>query len=62
MHNKVYITKGKPGVHERNARFKLKMNFVAHIRCKEINALGWKICDRVSEIIEVNINKSIGQN
>ena len=24
MHNKVYFTKSKPGVYERNARFKIK--------------------------------------
>ena len=32
MHNKVYFTETKPGVFERNARFKLKTNFVANIQ------------------------------
>ena len=54
--------KRKPGVHERNTRFKIKTNFIAHIQYKKINAFGWKICDRISEIIEVNVHKSNGQN
>ena len=35
MKNKVYFTETKPGVFERNARFKLKTNFVANIQYKE---------------------------
>ena len=61
MHNKVYFT-NKPGVHKKDTRFKLKTNFVAHIQYKEVNAFGWKVRDRISEIIEENINISSGQN
>ena len=32
MNNKVYFTETKPGVFERNAKFKLKTNFVANIQ------------------------------
>ena len=32
MNNKVYITKTKPGVFERNARFKLTSNCVTNVR------------------------------
>ena len=52
----------KPGVYERNTRFELKTNFVAHIQYKEINAFGWKFCNRISEIIKENVNKSNGKN
>ena len=34
MNNKVYITKSKPGVCERNARFKLTSNWVTNVQHK----------------------------
>ena len=34
MNNKVYITKSKPGVFERNARFKLTSNWVTNVQHK----------------------------
>ena len=47
MHKKqiniVYFTETKPGVFERNARFKLKSNFVANTQYKEIDMFGWKV-------------------
>ena len=42
MNNKVYFTETKPGIFERNARFKLKSNFVANMQYKKINLFGWR--------------------
>ena len=54
MNNKVYFTETKPGVFERNARFKLKSNFVANIQYKEINLFGWRLREKINEVIEKN--------
>ena len=43
INNIVYFTETKPGVFERNARFKLKSNFVANNQYKEIDMFGWKV-------------------
>jgi len=40
MHIKVYFTETKPGVFERNARFKLKTSVEADIKYKEIDSFG----------------------
>ena len=45
MNDKVYFTQTKTSVFERNARFKLKSNFVADIEYKEINSFGWRVCE-----------------
>ena len=39
-------TETKPGVFERNARFKLKSNFVANIQYKEIDMFGWRVREK----------------
>ena len=38
MHNKVYFTETKPGVFEKNSKFKLKSNFEADTLSKEMEA------------------------
>ena len=50
MHNKVYFTETKPGVFEKNSKFKLKTNFVANTKYKE--AFGWRVRDRINDAIE----------
>ena len=52
MQNKVYFTETKPGVFEKNPKFKLKTKFVANIECKETEAFGWKTRHRISDEIE----------
>ena len=46
MNNKVYFTETKPGVFDRNAKFKLKTNFVANIQYKEIDMFGWRVREK----------------
>ena len=57
MNNKVYFMESKPGVFERNARFKLKSNvdFVPDIQYREINSFGWRVCEKINK----NKNSSI---
>ena len=62
MNNKVYFTETKPGVFERNARFKLKTNFVANIQYKEINLFGWRVREKINEVIERMVKHKFGQN
>ena len=62
MHNKVYFTETKPGVFERNARFKLKTNFVANIKYKEIDSFGWRVREKITEIVEKTLKQKFGQN
>ena len=62
MNNKVYFAETKPGVFERNARFKLKSNFVVDIQYKEINLFGWRVREKISEGIEKTIKLNFGQN
>ena len=52
MHNKVYFTETKPGVFEKNSKFKLKTNFVANTKYKEVEAFGWRVRDRINDAIE----------
>ena len=52
----------KPGVFERNARFKLKSNFVANIQYEEINLYGWRVHESINEIIEKAVKQKFGQN
>ena len=62
MNNKVYFTETKPGVFERNAKFKLKSNFVANIQYKEIDMFGWRVREKINEVIERMIKQKFGQN
>ena len=62
MNNKVYFTETKPGVLERNARFKLKSNFVANIQYKEINLFGWRVRQKINIVIERMVKQKFGQN
>ena len=62
MNNKVYFTETKPGVFERNAKFKLKSNFVAHIQYKEIDMFGWRVREKINEVIERMVKHKFGQN
>ena len=52
MHNKVYVTETKPGIFEKNSKFRLKTNWVANTQYKEVEALGWRIRDRINNAIE----------
>ena len=56
MHNKVYFTETKPGVFEKNSKFKLKTNFVANTKYKEVEAFGWRVRDRINFAVENLIN------
>ena len=51
MHNKVYFTETKPGIFEKNSKFRLKTNWVANTQYKEVKALGWRIRDRINNAI-----------
>ena len=62
MNNKVYFTETKPGIFERNARFKDKSNFVADILCKEINSFGWRMREKINEVKEKTVKQKFGQN
>ena len=55
MHNKVYFTETKPGVFERNARLKLKTNFEADIKYKEIDSLGWRDREKITETLKTKV-------
>ena len=52
IRNKVYLTETKPDVFDRNARFKLKTNFVANIKYKEIGVFGWRVHEKINEVVE----------
>ena len=52
MHNKVYFTVTKPGIFDKNSKFKFKTNFVAKTNCKEADVFGWKVRDRINDAIE----------
>ena len=58
MNNKVYITKTKPGVFERNARFKLTSNCVTNVQHKR-KTFGCKVC-RKSEDIDKMVKQKPG--
>ena len=60
--NEVYFTETKPSVFERNAKFKLKSNFVANIQYREINSFGWRIREKKNEVIEKTVQQKFGQN
>ena len=42
----------KPGVFEKKIKFKLKSNFEANTENKEVEASGWKVPDRINQVIE----------
>ena len=62
MQNKVYFTESKPGVFEKNPKFKVKTNWEADIINKEVEAFGWRVRDKISEMIESKIHEKVGQN
>jgi len=62
MQNKVYFTESKPGVFEKNPKFKVKTNWEANIINKEVEAFGWRVRDKISEMIESKIHEKVGQN
>ena len=49
MQNKVYFTETKPGVFEKNPKFKLKASWEANIINKEAEAFGWRVRDKISK-------------
>ena len=62
MHNKVYFTETKPGIFEKNSKFRLKTNWVANTQYKEVKALGWRIRDRINNAIESMTKTKTAQN
>ena len=40
----------------------LNQTFVADIQYKEINAFGWRVRDKIDEVIEKTIKQKFGQN
>ena len=62
MHNKVYFTETKPGIFEKNSKFRLKTNWVANTQYKEVEALGWRIRDRINNAIESMTKTKTTQN
>ena len=57
MQNKVYFTETKPGVFEENSKFKLKSNFEANTVNKEVEAFGWRVRDRINQVIDSTSQK-----
>ena len=62
MQNKVYFTETKSGFSEKNSKFKVKSNWEANTIHKEVEAFGWKVRDKISEMIESKIHEKTGQN
>ena len=62
MQNKVYFTETKPGIFEKNPKFKVKTNWEAETISKEVEAFGWRVRDKISEMIESKIHEKVGQN
>ena len=62
MQNKVYFTGTKPGFSNKNSKFKVKSNWEANTISKEVEAFGWRVHDRINEMIESKIHDKIGQN
>ena len=60
--NKVYFTETKPGIFEKNPKFKVKTNWEAETINKEVEAFGWRVRDKISEMIESKIHEKVGQN
>ena len=58
----IYFMETKPGIFEKNSKFKLQTNFVANTKYKEVKAFGWKICDRINDAIESMIKAKTTQN
>ena len=59
MQNKVYFTETKPGIFEKNPKFKVKINWEADTISKEVEAFGWRVCERINEMIESKIHNNI---
>ena len=57
MQNKVYFTETKPGVFEKNSKFKVKSYWEANTVYKEVEAFGWRVHDKISEMIESKSTK-----
>ena len=62
MHNKVYFTETKPGIFEKNSKFRLKTNWVTNTQHKEVEAFGWRICDSINNAIESMTKTKTAQN
>ena len=37
-------------------------NFVANIKCKEIDSFGWRVREKITEIVEKTLKQKFGQN
>ena len=40
----------------------VKSNFVVDIQYKEINSFGWRVLEKINEIIEIMVQQKFGQN
>ena len=57
-----FISRKLNRVFLRNARFKLKSNFVANIQCKEINLFGWRVREKIKRSHIKMVLHKFGQN
>ena len=51
MQNKVYFTEKNTGFFEKNSKFKVKSNWEADTVSKEVEAFGWRVRDKISEMM-----------
>ena len=56
-----FISRKLNRVFLRNARFKLKSNFVANIQCKEINLFGWRVRGKIKQSHIKMVKHKFGQ-
>ena len=52
MQSKLYFTETKPGIFERNSKFRLKYYFAPNTGNEEVEAFGWRVSDRINEDIK----------
>ena len=52
----------KPGIFEKNSKFRLKTNWVANTKYKAVEAFGWRIRDRINFAIESMTKTKTAQN
>ena len=58
----MYFTETKPGLFEKNPKFKVKTNWEMETLSKEVEAFGWKVCNRTNGMIKSKIHNNIGQH
>ena len=58
----MYSTEIKPGFFAKISKFKVKSNWEADTVSKEVEAFGWRVRNKINELIESKIHETIGQN